>query len=183
MLLEGLRDELVNVSVALPHDGLLVSPTPTQSLLTRLHLQALNALQLESDGTPFLHLINTAEQYVKQLQELTPATQQQIQIFTYCVLGSPPSAWVTCATTSAFMPWPSSERNGCKGVRRIAGSVSHSQGVSCSHAPGDDESGVSLPPSTNSEVEERVEESVFMEVYSTTRIASTDLVNGKDLQD
>ena len=42
---------------------------------------------------------------------------------------------------------------------------------------------MSLPPSTNSEVEERVEESVFMEVYSTTRIASMDLVNGKDLQD
>ena len=49
------------------------------------------------------------------------------------------------------------------------------------HIAGDDESGVSLPPSTNSEVEERVEESVFMEVYSTTRIASMDLVNGKDL--
>lgn len=57
-------------------------------------MQALSVLQLQLDGddTPFLHVINTAEQYATQIQELTPATQQQMKTFTTVLKAALPAA-------------------------------------------------------------------------------------------
>lgn len=56
------------------------------------------------------------------------------------------------------------------------GSVS-AMGSRAAHAP-DEESDVSLPPSADSEGEERAEEYVFMEVYSVPRIATVVAARG-----
>ena len=57
-------------------------------------MQALSVLQLQlgGDDTPFLHVINTAEQYATQIQELTPATEQQMKIFTTALKTALPAA-------------------------------------------------------------------------------------------
>ena len=72
-----------NVAIrGLLHDGLLISPLPTQTTLARLHHEALAKLQLITDDNPFLLIHSHQEAYshiVHQLPLAAPRTQQALE--------------------------------------------------------------------------------------------------------
>ena len=76
-LVSGLQAEEPNTSIVLLHDGLLISPLPTQGTLARLHQEALAKLQLSPDDHPFLLIQNHHEAYnnIVQLKAAIKSSQ------------------------------------------------------------------------------------------------------------
>ena len=75
-------------SIILLHDGLLIAPPPSASLLSTLHHQALATAGLEDDGTPFLNVIPQASQYNELVTSLHPPSQAQLLAFQKALLSA-----------------------------------------------------------------------------------------------
>ena len=61
------------------HDGLLVSPLPTQSTLARLHNEALHLVGLRSDDTSFLRITSLVDTYTQTIRQLPPTSSHDTQ--------------------------------------------------------------------------------------------------------
>ena len=68
-------------SVVLLHDGLLIAPPPSASLLSTLRHQALATVGLEDDGMPFLSVTPHAPQHAELVNALNPPSQDQLLAF------------------------------------------------------------------------------------------------------
>ena len=75
--LAGLLRLIPQASIILLHDGLLIAPPPSASLLSTLHHQALTTAGLEDDGTPFLNVVPLESQYNELVTTLHPPSQAQ----------------------------------------------------------------------------------------------------------
>ena len=67
--------------MVLLHDGLLIAPMPSASLLSTLHHQALATIGLEDDGMPFLSVAPHASQYAELVDSLNLPSQDQLLAF------------------------------------------------------------------------------------------------------
>ena len=78
-IIQGLQQAHPQSSIVLLHDGLLVSPLPTQSTIARLHNEALHQLGLQSDDTPFLRITSLVDAYTQTIRQLPPTTPHYTQ--------------------------------------------------------------------------------------------------------
>ena len=78
-VIQGLQQVHPQSSIVLLHDGLLVSPVPTQSTIARLHNEALHQLGLQCDDTPFLRISSLVDAYTQTIRQLPPTTPHNVQ--------------------------------------------------------------------------------------------------------
>ena len=78
-IIQGLQQVQPQCSLVLLHDGLSVSPLPTQSTLARLHDEALQLPGLERDDTPFLLITNHSDSYTQLVRQLPHTTPHMVQ--------------------------------------------------------------------------------------------------------
>ena len=64
---------------SLLHDGLLVSPLPSQSTLARLNEESLCLAGLRNDDYPFLRITNLQDLYTQIVRQLPPITEQDLE--------------------------------------------------------------------------------------------------------
>ena len=78
-IIQGLQQGNPQSSLVLLHDGLLLSPLPTQSTLARLHHEALKRVGLRSDDTPFLRVTSLVDTYTLTIRQLPPTSAENTQ--------------------------------------------------------------------------------------------------------
>ena len=78
-IIDGLQQAQPRSSIVLLHDGLLVSPLPSQSTLARLNEESLSLAGLRNDDYPFLRITNLQDLYTQIVRQLPPITEQDLE--------------------------------------------------------------------------------------------------------
>ena len=78
-IIDGLQQAQPRSSIVLLHDGLLVSPLPSQSTLARLNEESLCLAGLRNDDYPFLRITNLQDLYTQIVRQLPPITEQDLE--------------------------------------------------------------------------------------------------------
>ena len=87
-LLAGLLRAIPQASIVLLHDGLLIAPPPSASLLSTLHHQVLATAGLEDDGMPFLSVTPHVLQHDELVNALHPPSQDQLLVFQKALISA-----------------------------------------------------------------------------------------------
>ena len=78
-IIDGLQQAQPRSSIVLLHDGLLVSPLPSQSTLARLNEESLCLAGLRNDDYPFLRITNLQDLYTQIVRQLPPIIEQDLE--------------------------------------------------------------------------------------------------------
>ena len=105
-IIQGLQQAQPQCSLVLLHDGLLVSPLPTQSTLARLHDEALHLVGLPSDDTPFLLTTNHGDTYTQIVRQLPPTTPHIVQALHSAIAAVNLAHLYTTSSSGPTNAWP-----------------------------------------------------------------------------